>query len=53
MNNTNTNKNDNKNMIIIIAFMQANLYHRLLSLLQKNDNSCILLIKNIKIKNNY
>lgn len=45
MNSTNTNNNDNSNMIIITYFTQTHPYHLLLSLLQKNDNACILHIK--------
>ena len=45
MNSTNTNNNDNNNMIIITYFTQTHPYHLLLSLLQKNDNACILHIK--------
>ena len=53
MNNNKTNNNDNNNMITINYFIQTNPYHRLLSLLQKSDNVCILRIKNIKIQKNY
>ena len=45
MNTTNTNNNDNYNMIIITYFTPTHPYHLLLSLLQKNDNACILHIK--------
>ena len=42
MNNTNSNNNDKNNMITITFVIQANLYHSLLSLLQKSNNVCIL-----------
>ena len=45
MNSSSTNNNDNNNMIIITYFTQTHPYHLLLSLLQKNDNACILHIK--------
>ena len=35
MNNNNTNNNGNNNMMVITFYIQANPYHRLVSLLQK------------------